>query len=159
MRAVLRTLGIIVVGACVVVGGGIAYVTHLGRSVERDAQAYVDAAVPAIVATWSADEMRRQASPELLQHTTSDEMHTLFARFARLGPLVTYQGATGDDWSVSTSAGSGEIVTARFVARATFAHGTAAIDVAVVKAGGAWKIQRFNVVSPEMKENDTGRSI
>jgi hypothetical protein len=103
--------------------------------------------------------MRRQASPELLRSVAPDELRNRFAQFARLGPLVAYLGAHGDNWQVSTSTGSGAVITVHFVAQATFVHGAAAIDVVVTKAGGVWKIRRFNVASPATNEHDVGRSI
>jgi hypothetical protein len=159
MRNLLKMLGIIIVGIFVVAGIGIAYLAHLGAGVDRDAQAYVDAAVPAIVADWSVAEMRRQASPDLLKNVKPDDLQNLFALFAKLGPLVAYQGSKASGWTVGTSIGSGKTVTVHCVAHATFAHGAATIDVVVLKQSDVWKIYRFNVNSPAMIENAVGRAI
>src|SRR5208337_657619 len=119
MRRLLKTFGTVVVGLIVVVGAGIAYLAHVGADVDREAQAYVDTAVPAIVANWSVDEMRRQATPDMLQSVKPDDLRTLFALFGRLGPVVDYQGSKGGAWTIGTSTGQGKTVTAHVVAQAT----------------------------------------
>jgi hypothetical protein len=159
MRRVLKVLGIIMVGIIVLVGAGVAYLAHTGADLDKEAQAYVDTAVPAIVADWSVDEMRRQAAPGLLQSIKPDDLRTLFVLFAKLGPLVDYRGSKSGAWTIGTSTSHGKAVTVHVVAQATFAHGAAEIDVVVRKEGDIWKIQRFNVNSSAMIENAVGRAI
>lgn len=159
MRRLLKALGIVVVVGIVAVGASDRYVAHVGAEVSRDAQAYVDATVPAIVAEWSVDEMRREAAPALLQAVKPDDLRNVFALYGKLGPLVDYQGSHTGTWNVGAYTGTGKIVTAHVMAHATFAHGAATIDVVVLQVGGVWKIQRFAVNSTAMIENAVGRAI
>jgi hypothetical protein len=159
MRKLLRALGIIVVVGIVAVAAGDRYMAHVGAEVDRDAQAYVDATVPAIVAEWSVDEMRREAAPALLQAVRPEDLSNLFALYGKLGRLVDYQGSHAGAWNVGAYTGTGKVVTAHVVAHATFAHGAATIDVVVLQVGGVWKIQRFAVNSAAMIENAVGRAI
>ncbi len=158
MRKVFYTLGAVFLTLIVVVVGGFGYLAYAGNQLDREAKAYVDEAVPAIVTDWSADELMRRASPKLLQATKPDDFRTAFALFAKLGPLVQYKGSKGDA-TVFVSAGNGQTVTAKYLADATFKDGDASIDVELDKLDGAWKIRVFRVNSTAMIEKAVGRGI
>jgi hypothetical protein len=159
MLRVLRIVVYVVVSITVLAGAGIAYLVHTSKVVDSDAQAYVDVAVPKIIANWSVDAMRQEASPDLLKSVKPDDLQNLFALYAKLGPLVTYQNAKASDWNVSTSLNGGKVTTVHCIAHASFAHGEATIDVVARKQDDAWKIQRFNVNSADMIANAVGRAI
>jgi hypothetical protein len=159
MHKVLQLVGIIAVVGIVVLGAGDRYLAHVGAELDRDAQAYVDATVPAIVAEWSVDELRREAAPAMLQAVKPEDLSNVFVLFGKLGPLVDYQGSQAGAWNVGAYIGQGKTFTAHVLAHATFARGAATIDVVVVQVGGVWKIQRFAVNSAAMIENAVGRAI
>ena len=158
MRKVLYTLGAVFLALIIVVVGGVGYLAYVGNQLDREAKAYVDELVPAIVADWSADELMRRASPKLLQATKPDDIRTAFALFAKLGPLVQYKGSKGDA-NVFVSAGNGQTITAKYLAEATFKDGDASIDIELDKLDGAWKIRVFRVNSTAMMEKAVGRAI
>ena len=74
MLRALRIVVYVVVGIAVLAGGGIAYLVHTNAVVDHDAQAYVDTALPRIIATWSVEAMRQEASPELLKAIKPDDL-------------------------------------------------------------------------------------
>jgi hypothetical protein len=157
MRKLLYVLGAAFLALIVVVVSTVGYFAYVGNKLDQEAKRYVDDAVPAIVADWSVDELRRRASPELLQTTKPDDLRSLFALFAKLGPLVQYEGSKGDA-NLFVSAGSGQTITANYVARATFKNGGASIEIVLRKLDGTWKVQGFRVNSTEMIENAVGRA-
>ena len=86
----------------------------------------------------------------LLEVKTPSETNTYtYAAFAKLGPLVHYDGAKGQS-TIAVLAGKGRIVTANYVARAVFAHGSAEIDLSLIREQGHWKIDGFHVNSPSL---------
>lgn len=157
MRKVLYVLGAVFLALIVVVVGGVGYLSYVGNQLDREAKAYVDEAVPAIVANWSVDELTRRASPELLQATKPDDLRTAFVLFAKLGPLVQYRGSQGDA-TIFASAGSGNTITAKYVAQATFKDGDASIDIELRKVDGIWKVRVFRVNSTAMIEKVVWRA-
>jgi hypothetical protein len=156
MRKVLYTLGAVFLTLIIVVVGGVGYLAYAGNQLDREAKAYVDEAVPAIVADWSADELMRRASPKLLQATKPDDFRTAFALFAKLGHLIQYKGSKGDA-AIFASAGNGQSITAKYLAAAAFKDGDASINVELDKLDGAWRIRVFRVNSTAMMEKAVGR--
>jgi hypothetical protein len=156
MRKVLYVLGAVFLTLLVGGGGGIGYLAYVGNQLDREAKAYVDAAVPAIAANWSADELMRRAGPKLLK-IKPDDVRTAFALFAKLGPLIQYKGSKGDATIFASVGGNGQSITAKYLAEATFKDGDASIDIELDKLEGAWKIRGFRVNSTAMMEKAVGR--
>ncbi len=90
--------------------------------------------------------MRVGLTESLLRFPKAD-FDRYFVAFAKLGPLVHYDGAKGQS-KIAVLAGKGKIVTANYVAHAEFAHGTAEIDLGLIREQGHWKINAFHVNSP-----------
>src|SRR5271163_2071743 len=120
MRKFLTALGAATLFIVVAVGIGVGFVIHQGNNLDRESQAYVDSAVPAILAIWSKDALRDRAKPE--------DLRSVFGWASRLGPLEAYEGATGDS-NMSFMFGGGSVITARYAAKVRFRNGTATIRV------------------------------
>ena len=158
MRRIFYGLGIAFVVLLVAAAGGIGYIAYVGGKLDKQAQAYVDDAVPRIVAEWSADELQRRASPEFLHATKPDDLRSLFVLFAKLGPLIQYGGAKGQA-TIYASAGGGKRVTASYVTQATFKNGAATIEITLRQIDGVWRVDAFRVNSPALIEAAVGRPI
>jgi len=148
LRKFFRILVIVAAVFGAIVSAGIGFGIYKNRALAADGRAYVDAAVPAIAAHWSKDELWSRAAPELKQHLQPGDLDRLFNIFSRLGDLVQYEGATNQNASEFTSTGSGTVATANYVAKAKFQNGEATFQLLVVKRDGQWMIQGFRVDSP-----------
>jgi len=157
MRKLLYILGAVFLALIIAVVGTVGHLAYIGNQLDQESKAYVDKAVPAIVADWSVEELTRRASPELLQSTKPDDLRSLFALFAKLGPLVQYGGSKGDA-KIFASTGGGQSITAEYVALATFKNGRASIEIGLLKVDGIWKVQNFRVNSSAMIEKAVGRA-
>ena len=128
---------------------GLFHLARRGEALDASSKAYADRTIPLIVSTWSEQALLQNASPEFLRAAPKAELDRYFAAFAKLGPLVHYDGAKGQS-TMAEIAGKGEIVTARYAAHAEFAHGAAEIDLGIVQRQGHWKIFAFHVDSPQL---------
>jgi hypothetical protein len=66
---------------------GIMFVAMRGNALDKESKPYSDAAIPAIVTTWSQKELLDRASPELKQAVTADQLNRLFRWVSGLGRL------------------------------------------------------------------------
>ncbi len=144
MRKILYGLGVLMLALIVLAGVGIVATIRAVIPLDAQSKAYVDRAVPAIVAHWNPQLLLARATPQLRASVRPEAMVGLFQAFSRLGPMVAYQGATGGA-NISASFGAGSSVSAAYVAHASFAAGTATIRIALVKRHGHWKISGFFV--------------
>jgi hypothetical protein len=146
MRKFLTALGAATLFIVVAVGIGRAVLIYQSNNLDRESQAYVDAAVPAILAIWSKDELLDRATPELRASARPEDFRSLFGWASRLGPFEAYEGATGDS-NMSFMFGGGSVVTARYAAKVRFRNGTATIRVVLLKRDGNWMINGFRIES------------
>lgn len=144
MRKVLYILGALTLIFIVVAGAGIGVVVYKGNTLDKESRAFVDGAVPAIAGTWSQQELLDRATPELRETARLAQLGMVFETLSQLGPLVGYDGATGDA-SMSYMSGSGGTVAASYVAKARFRNGNATFHIGLVKRDGHWMIQTFHV--------------
>lgn len=158
MRKLLMGLGVAFALVLLLVAGGVAYVAIVGTRLDAEARAYSDRAIQEIAGHWSVDAMLRRESDELRRTVTPAQMRSVFAIFARLGPMVEYAGAKGGS-ATKVSAGAGKQITAVYTAHARFEHGAAQIEVVLHKEAGGWKIIGFHVNSAALMESVAGRPI
>lgn len=144
MRRFIYFLGCIALIVIIAAGAGLGVVVYKGNALDAESKGFVNEAVPAIAANWSREQLLDRATPELRESANPEQMRALFNAVSQLGPLVEYQGATGDV-SMAFVAGSGSAVTASYVAKAKFMNGAATIRVALLKRDGRWKINGFHV--------------
>jgi hypothetical protein len=115
----------------------------------------VDQAIAAIAGTWNKQQLLDRASPELRDSVKPQELNVLFETLARFGPLVAYEGATGDA-RMSYMIGSDSAVTASYIAKARFQNGSATIRIGLVKRDDRWMIHKFHV-DPALGDQPTKR--
>lgn len=146
----LRAVGILLVATIVVGGLVVAGFLYLAHDVDRAAQAYVDRALPAIVASWNVEELVREGSREMLAHVPGHELAAMFTRLRQhLGPLRDYDGARGEV-SVRVNFDEGRlarVVTGTYVARVMFARAPATIRISMIHRDDRWQIVTFHVES------------
>lgn len=145
MKKFLAVLGavflVLLFAAAVFIGCG----AYAGGKLDASSKAYVDESVPAIVSGWSKEELIKRASSQLREKASDDQITQLFNTLSnRLGAFQSYDGAKGDS-NMSFTSKNGCLVTASYVAKATFQHGKADIQIRLIQSGGAWKILNFHV--------------
>lgn len=145
-RIVTVFLGLFLV-VVLTVGGLIGYAMWNGPRLDASSKAYVDDALPRIMAHWSVDELLERGAPRIRAESDRARLRETFGRLAALGQLLTYDGAKGTSRMAFTPA-DGEVIGAVYLARATFEHGRAQVRVSLIQDHGRWLIQTFSVQSP-----------
>ncbi|GEP61659.1 hypothetical protein [Reyranella soli] len=150
MRRLFYVIGIVAVVVVAVIAVGIGVVAYKGNALDTESRAFVDNAVSAIAGTWTKQQLLERATPELREKTKPQELTALFDTLSRLGPLVEYEGATGQA-TMSYMTGSGGGISASYVAKARFRNGGASFRIGLVKRDDQWMINSFYVdlVPPE----------
>lgn len=154
MKKVLLILGALFLSLIICGALFIGVAAYRGRALDSSSKAYVDAAVPAVLASWSAEELMTRAAPELEKSTTSEQAVELFRRFSALDSLREYQGSKGEARIMYTIK-NGKVVTAEYVARSLFSNGAAEIRVGLVQRDGRWQILSF-FVAPQFNKLHNG---
>ena len=84
MKTALSIVGIVFLVILFVLGCFIGFVVYEGNKFDASSKAYVDESVPAIVTSWSKDELAKRESSQFRKATSDDEMIALFKRFVRI---------------------------------------------------------------------------
>jgi hypothetical protein len=140
-------LGYIFLALIVVLLAGFASLTVIGKRLDKESKAFVDAAIPAIVSTWDVSEIEKRASPEFNDEVDYDGLAQDFSVLQQLGNLVMYKGSTGDA-HITLSLQYGYEITADYTARADFETGATSMQMSLIKHGGQWQILDF-IITPE----------
>jgi hypothetical protein len=143
MRRFLYALGIVTLVLVILANIGAGVLVYKGNALDAESKAYVDKAVPAIAANWSKEQLLGRMAPELRATVTSDELLTFFNAVNQLGPMVKYEGASGQA-NMSYMTGSGSSVSASYVATVRCRNGRTTIRIALVKRAGRWMISGFH---------------
>jgi len=146
MKNVLVALGIVFL--VLVCGGGafFGYVAYWGNHLDATSKTYVDESVPAIVSTWSKDELTKRASPQLREKITDDQIDTLFSKLrSGLGAFQSYDGSKGDSKANFNLSGTKMTIGALYTANATFQNGKIEIEIQLTQQDGKWEILGFHV--------------
>ena len=146
MKRTIMILGYIFLALIVVIAATIASVTIIGKKLDNESKAFVDAAIPAIVSEWDVSELQKRASPELDASVDYDDVEDYFDSLKELGKFQEYNGSTGD--SNITISIAGYEITADYAASADFETGSVEIQISLIKHDGQWQILDFKV-SPE----------
>jgi hypothetical protein len=115
----------------------------------HEGQAFVDAVIPAIAASWTADALIKRADPQFLEALPESKARDMIARLSQeLGPVkkVTPQLATVG-YNVGGWFGKG----AQYVSKLECERGRATLVVVVRKRGDEWRILGFWVNIDEPK--------
>jgi len=149
MKKFLIVFGSIFLALIVLAVIGIGFVAIHGTALDKESKSYADAAIPAIVTTWSQKELLDRASPELKKAVTIDQLDHMFQWFSRLGRLQKCEPAQGQV-TMSATPQTGRMTTGQYTAKATFEKGEATINVVLIKHGDQWQIGGFHVDSPAL---------
>src|SRR5260370_29865093 len=95
MKKFFIVLGAIFLALIVLGGIGIAFVAIRGTALDKESKAYVDAAVPVIVSSWSVQALLDRASPEFTQATQPGDVDRFFGTLRQLGKMRVYKGSQG----------------------------------------------------------------
>jgi hypothetical protein len=144
MRKFLYIVGATTLSLLAIAVVGIGVLVWKAKGLDAESKAYVDTVVPAITAHWDKAALLDRATPELRASASADQIATLFDQFARLGPLVAYEGATGDA-NLSYFTGTGSQISAVYQAKARYQNGEATLRLILLKRDGEWRIQTFRV--------------
>lgn len=144
MGRLFYALGAVFLAIIVLVGAGVGVLAYRGNALDKEAKAFVDAAVPAIAAQWNEDALLERSAPELRAATKPAAMSAVFQRFAQFGPLVKYAGSTGQAL-MAYNLGKGGETTASFIARAKCQNGEAIFRMTLVKRSGRWEILNLHI--------------
>lgn len=140
----LSSLGALTLLVIVAAFAGVGVLFYKGYALDAESKAFVDSAVPAIASSWSTEQLLDRATPELRQRAKLPELRAFFDTLARLGSLAEYDGATGEA-SMAYFSGSGDTVSAGYLANARFENGSATFRIGLTKRDGHWMIQNFQV--------------
>jgi len=149
MRKFLSAVGMLFLVVILAAGGFVAYATYQGRALDATSKAYVQANVPAIVSTWSTQELLKRASPQLLTeiHKHPGQLDRIFRRLSTLGVMLSFGHVQGES-KVTYNFPHGKVATAAYVAKAAFANGTVDIKLRLILQAGQWKFLNFYVTAP-----------
>ena len=131
--------------------------TVYGRMADKESAAYANNAVKAITANWNAQELVNRAHPALLAKTNPQEFTGLFDKIREIGKVKKLEKCEGQaiinyPSLFSYAIGSGSETNAKYVCRADFDRGPAALAMILHKdAKAGWQIVTINVDSPFFK--------
>ena len=142
MRKFLQVLGALTLLMLVLGAASIGSLFYFGQKLDAESKAYVDDAVAAIGMNWEIAALLDRATPELQAGINPGQLESLFASFSRAGPLLEYQGSSGEaNISVNNLTVS---VSAAYIAKATFRNGTGTFRIVLLKRNDKWQIHNFN---------------
>jgi hypothetical protein len=150
MKKFLSIVGSIFLVLVLVVAGFIGYVAYQGQGLDASSKAYVEANVPAIISTWSKDELLKRSSPQLLKvvNEKPEQLDQLFQKLSKLGAMQSFGDVKGDS-NVSYTTQNGKVTTASYVVTAKFENGKGRITARLIQSSaGQWQFLLFHVDSP-----------
>ncbi|MGZ4981921.1 MAG: hypothetical protein ACXWAB_10795 [Methylobacter sp.] len=143
-----------IVGGCflllvLAVAGFIGYSAYQGKDLDASSKAYVEDNVPAIISTWSKDELLKRSSPQLLKviNEKPGQFDQLFQKLSKLGAMRSFGDVKGDA-NISYTTQNGKVTTASYVATAKFENGEARIAIRLIQLSGQWQFLLLNFNSP-----------
>ncbi|HEX9021380.1 MAG TPA: hypothetical protein VF903_08980 [Nitrospirota bacterium] len=139
MRKVIMAFGYAFLVFLVFSVTGIASIVVLGKRLDKESRAYVDAAIPAIVSEWDVQELQKRASPEFQESVDDEDLENDFETLKQLGRLEQYHGSVGAS-DITVSFQYCYEITADYTANADFESGSAEIQVSLIRHGGQWQI-------------------
>jgi hypothetical protein len=126
------------------------YAAYQGRGLDASSKAYIEENVPAVISSWSKDELLQRASPQLLKiiNEKPEQLDQLFQKLSKLGPMQSF-GAVKGDSNVSYTTQNGKVTTAAYVVTAKFKNGEGRIAARLIQSpAGQWQFLVFHVDSP-----------
>ena len=142
MRNFVWFFGVLCLVLVLVVAGFIGYAKYQEQALNASSKAYVEANVPAIVSTWSKDELLKRSSPQLLKVVSDkpEQLDQLFQKLSKLGAMRSLGEVKGDS-NVSNTTPNSKVITASYVASAKFENGEGRITVRLIQLSGQWQLE------------------
>jgi hypothetical protein len=150
LKRFLSIIGGLFLVLVVLVTGFFGYAAYQGRGLDASSKAYVEENIPAIISTWSKDELLKRSSPQLLKiiNEKPEQIEQLFQKLSTLGPMLSFGDVKGDS-NVSYTNQNGKVTTAAYVVTAKFKNGEGRISARLIQSpAGQWQLLVFNVDSP-----------
>lgn len=149
MKRFLSIVGGVVLVLLLVGAGFIGYAAYQGQGLDASSKAYVEENVPAIISTWSKDELLKRSSLELLKvaNENPEQLDQLFQKLSKLGAMRSFGDVKGDS-NVSYTTQNGKVTTASYGATAKFENGEGRITARLIQSNGQWQFLLFYVDSP-----------
>jgi hypothetical protein len=130
---------------------GLGSLAIVGKKLDKESKAFVDVALPAIVAEWDVDEIQKRASPEFDNEVDYDDLEHDLGLLRQLGKLVEYKGSKGEA-NITLSFQNGCEIAADYTATADFETGSADMQISLIKHGKQWQILDFRINPEEFTE-------
>jgi hypothetical protein len=154
MKKVIMAFGYLFLALIAILIAGMISLAIQGNRLDKESNAFADAAIQAIVSEWDVGELQKRASPEFNEEADYDEWGRYFTGMRRqLGTLQEYGGAIGEA-NIAVSLRYGIEITADYAASADFENRAADIQVSLIKHGGRWQILDFVVRPPGQAGQD-----
>jgi hypothetical protein len=152
MKKTMMVFGYLFLALVFAIVATIASVALLGKKLDRESKAFVDAAIPAIVTDWDVTELQKRASPEFNEAVDYDELDEYFASLQQLGTFQEYKGATGD--SNITVSLNGYEITADYTASVEFESGAVELQISLIRHGSQWQILDLKINPQEFTQRN-----
>jgi hypothetical protein len=135
LKRFLSIIGGLFLVLVLVVAGFLGYAAYQGRGLDASSKAYVEENIPAIISTWSKDELLKRSSPQLLTiiNRKPEQLDQLFQKLSTLGPMLSFGEVKGDS-NVSYTTQNGKVTTAAYVATAKFKNGEGHISARLIQS-------------------------
>jgi len=144
-RSVLKVIGA-VAGI-----GALAFIALFVRvlmdehALDRESREFADHSALAILTGWKEQALVDRGSDQFKLATRSNaQIDRMFARWRRLGELEKYDGSTGKA-SIHLTPDAKAVVTASYVGKADFRHGSAEVRISLIQQDGEWRILGFGI--------------
>ena len=150
MKKFLSIIGGLFLILVLLVAGFVGVAAYQGRGLDASSKAYVEENVPAIVSSWSKDELLKRSSPQLLKliNEKPEQLDQLFQKLSTLGPMQSFGEVKGTS-NVVYLTGRGKVTTATYVATAQFKNGEGRVTARLIQSpDGQWQFLLFHVDSP-----------
>jgi hypothetical protein len=150
LKRFLSIIGGLFLVLVLVVAGFFGYAAYQGRGLDASSKAYVEENIPAIISTWSKDELLKRSSPQLLTiiNKKPEQLDQLFQKLSTLGPMLSFGEVKGDS-NVSYTTQNGKVTTAAYAATAKFKNGEGRISARLIQSpAGQWQLLVFHVDTP-----------
>jgi hypothetical protein len=150
LKKFLSIIGGLFLVLVLLAAGFFGYVAYQGRGLDASSKAYVEENTPAIISTWSKDELLKRSSPQLQKVVDEkpEQLDQLFQKLSKLGPMQSFGEVKGYSQVIYTTQG-GKITTAAYVATAKFKNGEGRITIRLIQSpAGQWQFLLLNVDSP-----------
>ena len=150
MKRFLSIIGGLFLVLVLLAAGMLGYLAYQGRGQDASSKAYVEENVPAIISTWSKDELLKRSSPQLQRviNEQPGQSDLLFQKFSKLGAVQSVGEAKGDS-NISYTTQNGKVATAAYVVTVKFRNGEGHIKARLIQSpAGQWQFSDFYVDSP-----------